>query len=177
MTLKPTFRKYTFEKLILNQAINAIVVLLRPHSSKLKIGRLQWRRINDKTYKEIKCQINSSHSFESLITSSKSPEIYFNIQKHRLIDNVTIGGDWVETKSYNLKTEKTRMVLDEKTLNKILGAKRTWITNLINLTHDDKGLHCVIGIENKEGIGYYLCEIIFKPINVKRLTLLKNIFY
>ena len=173
-------KKNSFEKLIINRASRIIVVLLRPHSSKLNIGRIFYRNFNDASYKKIKCSVNPSYSFESPITSLQSSEIYFNVQHHKLTDSGNVGGNWTELKSYDLKTGKARTILDECSLNEILGTKRTWIANLIGLTNDDKNLHCVMGIEplkKEEKIGYYLSEITLSPLKVKTLTLLKNTFY
>lgn len=173
--IDPFFEKFKFEKLVYNQAANMLVINLRPHSSMLGIGQIYYRSAHYKTYKKIKCALSPNYSCESVISSVKSSKIYFNILKHRKLDKTSVGGNWLEIRSYDLTSGKSRTVLDESALSNALKVKRTWVTELVGIAPNDKSLYCVVGIENNQDIVYHLYNIVLKPLTAKRLTLLKNI--
>ncbi|MDD5194196.1 MAG: hypothetical protein PHQ96_00795 [Candidatus Omnitrophica bacterium] len=168
------------EKLLYNRTAKTLVTQVRLESSRLYISRIYSRHIKEKQYRMIGYSFRPDCSYESVITSTKSPKIYFNVQKRIQKDATTVAENWLELRSFNLTTKDSETIINESDFMLSKNEKRAWVYGLLGVADGDKGLICSIAFERKGSgkgyIDYYLCELILKTRKIKKLTLLKEFF-
>lgn len=172
-------RKYTFEKLLYNQVTKMIIAQIKLHLSKFYISRIYYRHIREDRYHKIGCNEKENYSYDSMITSICSPKIYFNVIGQK-ISKGDISGNWIEMRSYDLITKRTRPIFTASNFVLKEKEKRAWITNLVGVTPKEDSIFCIAGFESRVDnmgyVDYYLCKLIVKPLRLERLTLLRGVF-
>lgn len=173
-------KKYNVERLLYNQSLQTLVTQIRDNSSRFYIARIYYRNIKEDQYHEIRHFSEPNYSYESPIVSGSAPTIYFNVEERKIKNETNLAGNWIETRSFDLNTKKIQRIFN--TSNFILkeNEDRAWISDLIGVASDD-GIFCKVAFERHyiDGTGhvdYYLCKLILKTLQIKRLTLLKHVF-
>ena len=107
---------------------------------------------------------------------------YFSVWSTRHFSYDGVGGDWDSIQRLHLSDYRIEQVAADGELVVAAPYNRSWVSDLLGVTHDGGSLICICGLQRPTGekasqVDYFLCYLDLASRNVTQLTKLEGTWF